>query len=178
MLLIAGWPVVLMVTTGRSPAVGQFDAAIVFGARVYEDGTLSDALEDRVLAAIALYEGGRCDAIIMSGGPGDGAIHEADAMRSFAIDAGVPASAIIIDRDGVSTRATCENARDICLKRGFGRVVGVTHFYHTPRVEMGLHRAGFDTDTEPSSMRGRVLNRLPYFMAREAAVWWVYLVNP
>lgn len=166
-----------MVTTGRSPASGSFDAAVVFGARVYADGRPSDALTDRVLAATALYHAGRCSVLIMSGGPGDGDTHETQAMRSIALAEGVPDHAVLLDTGGVNTAATAEGSARLAGGHGLHRVVAVTHFYHTPRAGLALRRAGLDADTEPASMRGRVLNRLPYFMLREAAAWWVYLVR-
>ncbi len=177
MLGVAAVPLGLMVTTGRSAASGSFDAAVVFGARVYVDGQPSDALADRVLAAVALHRAGRCPVLIMSGGPGDGDVHETQAMRRLAIDHGVPEQAILLDADGLNTRATAEGSARLAAQHGLRRVVAVTHFYHTPRAGMALRRAGLDADTEPASMRGRVLNRLPYFMLRQSAAWWVYFVR-
>ena len=167
------FPAILMLTIGRQHAEGSFDAAVVFGARVYADGTLSDALDDRIVAACALYRDGRCDALILSGGPGDGPLSEAGAMRLRAIGLGVPDGAILLDEDGVNTTASCENAARICEERGWTRVVGVSHFYHTPRIAMMLRQSWLETDTQPASMRNRALNALPYFMARECAAWWV-----
>lgn len=171
------WPVVLMLTAGRAPASGDFDAAVVLGARVYADGTPSDALADQVLAAVELFHAGRCRVLIMSGGPGDGPVHETQAMRDLALAHAVPPEAILLDPDGVNTAATARNTAQLARAHTLRRVVGVTHFYHTPRVGMALRRAGLDADTQPASMRGRVLNRLPVFMAREVAAWWVYLVR-
>lgn len=167
------FPIIIMMTSGRQPACGPFDVAVVFGARVYADGTLSDALDDRIVAACSLYLDGRCGALILSGGPGDGDTSEAESMRTRAIELGVPEAALILDEDGVSTTASCENAARICQKRGWSRVVGVSHFYHTPRIAMMLRRSGLDADTEPASMRNGALRALPYFMARECAAWWV-----
>jgi len=146
---------------------------VVFGARVYADGTPSDALDDRIVAACSLYLDGRCDALILSGGPGDGPLSEAGAMRQRAIGLGVPDGALILDEDGVNTTATCENTAAICRDRGWSRVVGVSHFYHTPRITMMLRRSGLGADSEPASMRNGALRALPYFMARECAAWWV-----
>lgn len=174
---VAAWPLVLMGTTGRGQAVGLFDAAVVPGARVYADGRPSNALEDRVLEACALYKAGRCRGLILSGGPGDGPTHEVEAMRRLAEGQGVPPDAIVDDFNGINTAATARNAAEACRQRGWTRVVGVTHSYHAPRVGMALRREGLFVDTQPASMRGRVLNRLPYFMMREAAAWWVYLVR-
>jgi vancomycin permeability regulator SanA len=171
------YPILLMFLALQHSPSGEFDAAVVFGARVYEDGTPSKALEDRVLAACALYADGQCGSLIFSGGPGDGAINEPQAMRLLALEQGVPKQAIILDPLGVNTAATAMNAAAICDERGWERVVGVSHFYHTPRVQMMLSRAGLESDTQPASMRGRGLNGLPYFMGRESIAWWAYIIG-
>lgn len=167
------FPAILMLTIGRQHAEGSFDAVIVFGARVYADGTLSDALDDRIVAVCNLYLEGQCNALVLSGGPGDGSLTEARAMKLRAIELGVPEDALTLDEYGLNTAATCKNTARICRERGWTRVVGVSHFYHTPRIQMMLRRSGLDADTEPASMRNGALRALPYFMARECTAWWV-----
>jgi vancomycin permeability regulator SanA len=168
------YPIMLMMLAIQHSPVGVFDAAVVFGARVYEDGTPSKALEDRVIAACDLYRDGQCKAIIFSGGPGDGDTNEPQAMRLLALGLGVPDEAIVLDPHGVNTAETALNAGAICREKGWTRVIGVSHFYHTPRVKMMLRQAGLDAETKPASMRGRVLNGLMYFIARESVAWWAY----
>jgi hypothetical protein len=68
-------------TDYRRPA----NAAVVFGCKVYASGTPSPALADRVLSACTLYHEGLVHHLVMSGGPGQGAIHETDAMRDLAV---------------------------------------------------------------------------------------------
>jgi vancomycin permeability regulator SanA len=131
-----------MGTTGRGQAVGLFDAAVVPGARVYSDGRPSNALEDRVLEACALYAAGRCRGLILSGGPGDGPTHEVEAMRRLAESQGVPPDAIVGDFNGINTAATARNAAEVCRQRGWTRVVGVTHFYHAPLGGHGVEAGG------------------------------------
>ena len=166
-----------MITTGRASPTGQFDAAIVLGARVYEDGTPSDALMDRTLAGINLYIQNQTRALILSGGPGDGPVSEPQAMRSIALDHGVPDEAIILDESGFNTASTARNTAAICEIQNWEHVVGVSHFYHTPRLRIALKREGLEASTQSASMRGQVLNKLPIFMAREAVAWWVYVLG-
>ena len=171
------YPVLLMITLGRSTADGTFDAAVILGARVYEDGTPSDALMDRMLAGIDLYNQNQAEALILSGGPGDGILSEPKAMRMIALNHGVPDNAIILDESGYNTASTARNTANICNNLNWERVVGVSHFYHTPRLKIALTREGLDTSTHSASMRGKVLNKLPIFMAREAVAWWAYVLG-
>ena len=90
MILACLWPLLQIVTLGRSDYRRPAAFAVVLGARVYADGALSEAVGDRVRSAVELYREGWVAGLIMSGGPGDGAIHETEAMRDAARGAGVP----------------------------------------------------------------------------------------
>lgn len=175
-MFVAAVPIGQMTCFGATDYRRPADAALVFGARTYADGSPSKALEDRLIAACELYETGQVRAIIMSGGPGDGQTHEAEAMRDFALHRAIPPEAIILDRDGLSTAASVANARAICDARGYHSLLAVSHFYHLPRIKLAFDRpdSRVRVRTVPASMRGRPLAGLPYFMAREAAALWVY----
>jgi len=170
-LLIAGL-LLLMLTDGRIDARRPADAVVVLGARAYKDGRPSDALADRLRTACALFHGGYAPLLIMSGGPGDGAIHEAEAMRRFAIEHGVPESAIMLDPMGVNTDGTVEGTLRI-LEHLHGsasppRILAVSHAYHLPRVRLAYRRAGLHVHPVPAH-ESYILTRMPYFMLRESA---------
>ena len=171
------YPVLLMSTAGNHKTSEHADVAVVLGARVFADGSASDALLDRVLAGCDLYEQGHCDALLFSGGPGDGAISEPMAMRRIAIEQGVPAEAIVLDEQGFNTAASARNTAILCQEYQWTSVIGVTHFYHTPRFKMALGREGITATTHAARRRGAVLRKLPIFMARESAAWWAYTLG-
>src|SRR6185503_7842801 len=98
---------------GKTEYRRHADAIIVFGARAYADGRPSDALADRVRTACQLYHEGWAKKLILSGGPGDGAIHETESMRRLAIQLGIPADAVLLDPQGLNTRATLANSKAI-----------------------------------------------------------------
>lgn len=160
-------------TDYRRPA----SLAVVFGARVYNDGSVSDALEDRLRTACELYHSGLTPRILMSGGPGDGATHEAHAMRDFAIANGVPRSAISVDEAGLNTAATIDHTRALMAGTPRASIVMVSHGYHLPRVKLEADRAGLRAVTVPAKER-YVMTKMPWFMAREVAAQWVYLLRP
>lgn len=169
---VGAFPFVQMLCFGWTDYRREADAVLVFGARAFADGSPSDALGDRILTACELVREGRCELLILSGGPGDGPFHETDVMRRIAIEQGVDEEKIIIDREGLNTHASIVNAASISKEKGLGRLLAVSHFYHLPRVKMEASRAGLAVFTVPASQRGQVLKKLPYFMAREAAAWW------
>jgi SanA protein len=99
--------------TGDLEAVEPAQAAIVPGSLVRGDGTLGDVVAERVDAAVALYDAGAVDALLVSGDNGTEEYNEPDAMRDAALAAGVPPEDVFTDYAGFSTWATMRRARDI-----------------------------------------------------------------
>jgi len=172
----AGFPLAQMITFGLTDYRRPADAILVFGARTFADGSPSDALADRVRCAIDLYRSGLAPRVILSGGDGEGAVHETACMRRLLVESGVPESAIIIDEQGLNTRASLVNAASIAREHGITSLLAVSHFYHLPRVKHEAERRGLTLYTVPAP-QGRPLRRLPFFMAREIAAWWVYSLS-
>jgi len=163
-LLLALFPVAHMFTFGRTSYARNADWIVVPGARCYADGRPTQTLAERVKTACALYHDGYAPRLFFSGGPGDGATHETEAMRDLALELGVPAHAITLDRDGLNTRATIEHAPP-------GRLLVVSHFYHLPRIKL-LARGAFTVPaTEERRIRGT-----PWFVAREIAAFWFHML--
>jgi uncharacterized SAM-binding protein YcdF (DUF218 family) len=154
------------VTDYRRPA----DVIVVFGARTYANGRLSSSLEDRVRTGIELYRAGYAPRILFSGGEGDGAIHETEAMRRYALAHGVPASAIVLDADGINTEATVRNT----AKSG-ARILAVSHFYHLPRIKMTYQRYGAEAYTVPAHVTS--FQPMAYNVARESIAFWAYYLR-
>ena len=118
-----------------------YPVAIVFGAGVWEDGTPTPMLADRVRAGILLYKYGKVERLLMSGDNRVPEYNEVGAMRQFAIDRGVPSTAIAVDRLGLNTYATCDRAR---REFGIDRVILVTQDYHLPRAVYICRRLGVE----------------------------------
>ncbi|MCL4787547.1 MAG: YdcF family protein [Verrucomicrobia bacterium] len=171
--LFAMFPLAQMLFFGNTDYRRPADAVVVFGARAYKDGRLSDALEDRVRTACELYRKGLARRIVMSGGPGDGAIHETEAMRRYAIEHGVRDEDIVVDQHGLNTRATVRNTVPLFRQWQADRVLAVSHFYHLPRIKLSYQRAGFEVCTVPARQK-YFLSQIPYSMAREVAAFWTY----
>lgn len=156
-------------TDYRRPA----DAILVLGARAYADGTPSDPLADRVRTACDLYAQGLAPLLIMSGGPGDGAIDETQAMQTFAESLGVPASAIMRDPQGINTAASIRNLDRLAHEQGLRRVMAVSHYWHLPRVKLAIGRRDLQVYTVPAD-EPRYLRQTPRMLMREVAAFWKY----
>jgi vancomycin permeability regulator SanA len=171
------FPVLQMFCFGKTDYRRLADAAVVLGARAYADGRPSDALSDRVRTACGLYKDGLVHKLIFSGGPGDGAISESQAMKRMALKLGVKPEDIVLDELGVNTRATVRNTESLFHELHVSRVLVVSHFYHLPRVKLAYHQAGTEVYTVPAR-EGYLLRQLPYNMAREIAAFWTYYLRP
>jgi uncharacterized SAM-binding protein YcdF (DUF218 family) len=165
-------PLIRMLTFGPTRYERRADCAVVFGARVWNDGRPSDALADRVDEAIGLYRRGLVKRVVMSGGvePENG-LSEAEVMRARAEAAGVPREAILLDEAGVDTASTVRNTSRLMRDEGLGSALVVSHYYHEPRAKMLFDRAGVKAYTVPARMKRR-LYREPYYVAREVGAYW------
>jgi SanA protein len=124
--------------------------AIVLGARVYPSGRLSGMLRDRVETAVALYQAGKVDKIIMTGDNSQIDYNEPDAMRAHAVALGVPAEDIQPDYGGRRTYDSCYRARAIF---GVEEAVIVTQAFHLPRAiflceQIGIDAVGVEADRQ------------------------------
>jgi uncharacterized SAM-binding protein YcdF (DUF218 family) len=174
--LFALFPLALMLFFGNTDYRRPADAVVVFGARAYKDGHMSDALEDRIRTACELYRAGLTKRVVLSGGHGDGPVTEAEAMRAYALRHGVLAQDIFIDNLGVNTEATVRNTAPLFQQWHAHRILAVSHFYHLPRVKLAYQRAGVEVWTVPAR-QGHLLGKIPYNMAREVVAFWDYYLK-
>ena len=120
---------------------GKYDYILVFGAGVRADGSLTDMLRDRVIVGARLYHAGVAAKIIMSGDRSGENYDEPTAMKSFAIELGVPAEDIICDFEGYSTHESLDR-----FERDYGdaSVVLVSQEYHLHRALYVAKEQGID----------------------------------
>ncbi|MCG3133101.1 MAG: hypothetical protein HMLKMBBP_00194 [Planctomycetes bacterium] len=163
------FPLLLMATTGTSRYARRADAIVVLGARAYADGRPSTSLRDRVTTACAAWHEGLAPRLVLSGGPGDGDVHETESMRRLAASLGVPPDAIELDPAGLDSRSTVANAAAL-LGPG-ARVLVVSHGWHLPRLDLAFERRGLRAYTVPAVPSERV-TKTPLFVARECLAWW------
>jgi uncharacterized SAM-binding protein YcdF (DUF218 family) len=136
-----------------------YDAIVVLGGGMTPaappflmEPDLSDAA-DRIWYAAQLYRRGVARRIIVSGGSllplgGAPATTEAEAMRRFLVDLGVPPEAIVSEGNSLNT---LENIRNVRQMVGEARVALVTSAYHMPRAlkiarQGNLNVGAFPTD--------------------------------
>lgn len=158
---------------GKTEYRSRVDAVVVLGAQVLPNGQLTYPLQDRVDKGIELYKNGITPVLIMSGGVDVEGTDEAAAMRDYAVEQGVPASAILLDSKGNTTEATAQNVVKIAEREGFIRLGTVSSYYHMARIKMLFLANGHDVYTYPATP---VLEdgNLAFNTVREIPGWWYY----
>jgi vancomycin permeability regulator SanA len=165
-------PALRMITFGATRYERSADCAVVFGAAVFNDGSPSLALADRVDEAIRLYQRGKVKAILMSGAVDQGnGYSEPVVMMQRAVNAGVPRTSILLDEAGVNTAATVRDTAELARLAGWKSALVVTHYYHEPRAKMLFERSGLVTYTVPATMSRRLLGE-PWYLVREVMAWY------
>ncbi len=106
--------------------------AIVLGAALW-DNEPSPALKERLLTAKKLMDEGKVDRLILSGGLGSrDRLTEAEAMRRFLVDQGVPNEHLILETESHNTLENIQNS--VKFLNGSKEVIVVTHDYHMYRA--------------------------------------------
>jgi vancomycin permeability regulator SanA len=138
-------PFVVVQAVGRAHVadaadVPGSDAIVVPGAGLRPDGSPSTYLRRRLDAAAELYSRGVAPVVLVSGDAHDD-YDEPGSMRAWLLDRGVPDDAILLDREGFDTHATCTRA---VSEYGVATAVVVTQDYHLPRTLFSCRVAGLD----------------------------------
>ncbi|MDF2722890.1 MAG: hypothetical protein K0Q59_2565 [Paenibacillus sp.] len=110
-------------------------AAIVLGAALWNDRP-SPGLRERLDTAYQLYAAKQVDHLIVSGGlDANGAtITEAEGMKRYLVERGVPDEAIVEERKATSTYENLLYSKAIMDSQGWTKPIIVTHQFHGARA--------------------------------------------
>lgn len=137
--------------------------AIVFGAWVNEDHSLSDVTRERVEAGVQLYKAGKVKKLFLSGD--NRSNQQAEAMANYAVENGVNPNDIIVDELGIDTNDTCKHFAKIN-----GKAILVTQGYHLPRTMLMCEVSKID-------VLGLAADKLDILSSRGDSVFQVYAVR-
>ncbi len=129
---------------------GVVSVAIVLGASVYSDGTLSPMLEERAKTALELYKNGVVKKLLVSGDNRVSSYNEVIPIRAYLLDHDIPEEDIFTDFAGFNTYDSMYRAKKIF---GAKNVLIVTQRFHLPRAiyaarHVGLNAYGVSADIE------------------------------
>jgi vancomycin permeability regulator SanA len=154
--------------------------AIVFGAGLWHDGSPTPVLYDRVATAAQLYFSGRVEKLLMSGDNRVVEYNEPWAMRTAAIELGIPEEDIVLDYAGRRTYDTCYRASAIF---GLDEAILVTQAFHLPRAlylcnQLGLPSVGVEADQRVYRKSSMAIWTIRETIATLAALWDVHVAHP
>jgi uncharacterized SAM-binding protein YcdF (DUF218 family) len=125
------------VLEGRVEPLVPSDAIVVISG---------DEAQSRYRDGIRLYRAGWAPHLIFSGAAWDGSYSNAEAMRTMAIEEGIPSTAILIEPAGEDTYGNAVGTRELMVSRGLHSAILVTSPYHLQRAVMTFRSVFTGTD--------------------------------
>ncbi len=155
-----------LLTLEDARTLEDVDCILVLGCLVKDNGVPSDMLTDRLKRGIELYGQGAAPKLLMSGDHGSADYDEVNAMKRFAVDAGVPSSDVFMDHAGFSTYESIYRAKEIFEA---DKIIIVTQEYHLYRAlfiakRLGVEAYGVDADLR--AYRGQTMRDVREILAR------------
>jgi vancomycin permeability regulator SanA len=165
----------LIVADGLTDDIHSADVAIVPGNTVEKDGHPSERLRARLDQTIALYRQGLFPEVIVSGGVGSEGFDEAEVMKRYLVENGVPDGRIHVDGGGATTYLTAKNAARIMREKGWQSAMVITQYFHVARMRLAVQRSGI---TPVFSAHARYFEiRDVYSITREVIGYGAYLLR-
>ena len=136
------------------PSAESFDAIVVLGAQVKEDGSLSLQLQWRLDAAYDAWEKNNVVIVTCGAQGANEPAPEALVMRDYLVGKGVPEEMILTEAESFNTRQNIRHAVQLLAEQDVRTVLLVTSDYHLPRAmalaeDEGLNATGLGAQTLP-----------------------------
>jgi uncharacterized SAM-binding protein YcdF (DUF218 family) len=128
---------------------------VVLGCQVHADGTLSEALRERMDKAYAyLAEHPQAKAVLTGGQGADEPLPEAQAMAAYLVDKGIPEERLYLDETSGNTWENLAHAKDILEAENLGgNIAVVTSETHMARALYAAEKMGLKAAALPASTR-------------------------
>lgn len=120
-----------LLITQEEAAAKDADCILILGAGLNYNGTPSLILKDRLDRGIELYSAGAAPKLLLSGDSGNKYYNEVNAMKKYAMEAGVPERDLLLDYAGFSTYESMYRAREVF---DVECAIVVTQKYHEHRA--------------------------------------------
>lgn len=129
------------ILTPEEAASLDADCILVLGCFVMDNGNPSAMLHDRLQRGVELYDMGAAQKLLMSGDHGRENYDEVDAMKQFAVDAGIASEDVFMDHAGFSTYESIYRAKEIFQAK---KIIIVSQGYHLYRAVYIAERFGLE----------------------------------
>jgi uncharacterized SAM-binding protein YcdF (DUF218 family) len=140
---------------------GHAEAAVVLAGMVDSKAARGEQVElgqaaDRILAGVELVRSEKADYLLIAGGSGDlfdQSTSEALTLESLALQLGVPADRVLLDRSSRNTHENAVEASRLLQERGLSNVILVTSAFHMPRSMGCFEKVGLQPRPYPVDFR-------------------------
>jgi len=131
------------------------DMIVVLGCGTLADGSLSAVQKGRVNTAVELYEKRLAQRMLITGGATESNFVEADIMKTYALEMGIPEDAIFVERQSLSTEENARFSTAILNENNAKKIIIVTSTFHTRRAALTFRAYGFEVQTVVAAYPGR-----------------------
>jgi SanA protein len=149
--------------------------ALVLGARVYQNGSLSDIMSDRAITAINIYKEGKVDRILISGDHGKTTYDEVNAIKKYMLNNGVAEEDLFLDHAGFDTYDSVYRAKEIFQVESMTIITQEFHLYRAIYIANELQIDAIGLAADLRTYRSNVFNQVRESAARVKAVFDVVL---
>lgn len=157
MLLLLWWSAAGIAVYSQWSSETTADAAVVLGAAAWGNRP-SPIFRERINHAVQLYQSGRVERLIFTGGVGiKSSTPEALVARDYAMRRGVPMQAIIVETQSQSTAGNLRNAQIVAAANEVDSLLIVSTPFHMRRAMLIAER--LQLNAEPSPTRTTVWRR-------------------
>lgn len=148
---------------GREEKPPKVQVALVLGASVMSNGTLSAVMKERADRAAMLYQSGVVSKLLVTGDNSTLQYDEVYPVGKYLLALGIPQPDIFLDYAGFDTYSSMYRARDVF---GVTHMLVVSQHYHLPRAvfiarTLGVEAYGVDASKEGEKYFYNSLREIP-----------------
>lgn len=144
----------IIIGSNTEKTIKRADVAIILGCKVYGESP-TVLLRRRIATGLKLYKRGLVKHIIASGGQGPGEnISEAEGIKRYLVQRGVPESAIYKEDKSINTMQNLQYSKNIMQDKSLRTAIIVTNPFHIYRSLKIARDLKIDAQGAPSGMEG------------------------
>lgn len=156
-----------IVASKEAVALEDIDCILVLGCKVWDNGTPSAMLGDRLERGVELYRLGVAPKLLMSGDHGQVEYDEVNAMKEYAKEQGIASEDIFMDHAGFSTYETVYRAKEIFEADNIIIVSQKYHLYRALYIAEKLDVKAVGVSADLRTYSGQKMRDLREILARD-----------
>ncbi|MFF2090782.1 YdcF family protein [Paenibacillus sp. NPDC058174] len=165
----------IIIIDGLNDELKPVDAAVVLGNKVETNGQPADRLKARLDRSVELYKENYYNYVIVSGGIGKEGFDEAEVMKAYLVDKGIPGDKIIEDNNGYNSYMTAQNTSKIMKDLNLDSVMIITQYFHISRTKLAFSKMDMK---HVYSAHAKIFDfRDIYSLIREFPAYYKYLLK-